>query len=337
MPNWLGDFLMATPVLTDLRKHFPQGKITAMVKQNLSELLQADERVDELFLFEKPSSFFARREEDRNIRRKIELGKYDVGLLLTNSFSSAWWFYQGKIPIRIGYADHFRTMLLTESLEKNELHQCRQYKKLLEPLGIAESSTLPSIRLSVYEKDKARKYLTSLGISKGSTILGIAPSSAYGPAKCWPPEYFRSLAQKLIEKENLFLLFFGTSSDYDLIHKITEGLGKRVINIAGKTTLLELASLIDLSHIMVTNDSGPMHIATALQKPTVALFGSTNPDKTGPLHQEATVIRKKLSCSPCYLRKCPIDFPCMKNISVREVIQEIEKIREKSYVSIPSS
>ncbi len=336
MPNWLGDFLMATPILTDLREALPDSKITVMVKRNFASLLSADSRIDELFLFEKPHSFFARREEDRNIRKKIELGQYDAGLLLTNSFSSAWWFYQGKIPMRIGYADHFRKILLTHPMEKEDLHQYRQYKRLLAPLGIEESTTLPSIVLPPKEIIKGKKWLSSLGVEEKGTIIGIAPSSAYGPAKCWPEENFRALTKRLLEDETLYLLFFGTASDSPLIERITHQLGNRAINLAGRTTLVELSAMIFLSHILITNDSGPMHIASALQKPTLALFGSTNPDKTGPVNSHAVVLKKELSCSPCYLRKCPIDFPCMKGITVQEVLEEIEKMRVKEYVSITS-
>ena len=319
MPNWVGDVVMATPILTDLRQAFPKASITAMCRSPICELLREDEAIDELFCFKKPTNNFLKREEKRDIISKIEAGKFDLGILLTNSFSSAWWFWQGKVKRRLGYASYLRTLLLTDPVAcpSNPIHQVDFYKKILAPLGVAHSKTRP--RLFVTEKEIAdsKQLLFQRGYKKGKKLVGINPGAAYGSAKCWPPDRFRSLALELV-KDDVFVVFFGESND--LVKGICQGLPERVLNLAGVTDLRELACLIKDCDVFVTNDSGPMHIAAAFATPLVALFGSTDDRKTGPFGQSQSVINKRVSCSPCFKRECPIDFRCMTQISVDEVV-----------------
>lgn len=329
MPNWVGDLIMATPIIKDLRQAFPEAKITVMVRRPLQELLEKSEDIDEIFSFHKPDNPFLRRRQRRNLIEKIRLGKYDLGLLLTNSFSSAWCFYQGNIKEIVGYKCHWRSLLLTKRVPyPDKGHQIDIYKKLLEPLGISHSDTQPYLTLEKKEVDEARKIIEQRGYKRGKPLIGIHPCSAYGMAKCWPKEYFQKLAKELLKEEDLFLLFFGQQGDDEIIKEICEVLPSRAMNLAGVTTLTELACLIELSDILVTNDSGPMHIACALKKPLIALFGSTDPEKTGPYTEDAKMIKKDLPCSPCHLRKCPIDFPCMRSISVEEVLEQIKDVQQ---------
>ncbi len=325
MPNWIGDLVMATPVLSDLRAAFPKASITAMCKKPLCDLLEKDEAIDELFCFTRPTSSFSRREEYRDIIAKIRAGKYDVGILLTNSFSSAWWFWQGNVKRRIGYSAHFRKMLLTDPLRFSEEkeHQLITYKKILSPLGISVSQTPPRLYLAEKEIEESKTLLYQRGYIKGKKLIGINPGAAYGSAKCWPPERFRALAMRLLLETDAFVIFFGDAATASLVKEISQGLPERVIDLAGVTSLRELACIIKDCSVLVTNDSGPMHMGAALNVPLVALFGSTDEELTGPYGKEKSVIRKKVKCSPCFKRVCPIDFPCMKGISVDEVIERV--------------
>ena len=152
-------------------------------------------------------------------------------------------------------------------------------------------------------------------------ILGINTQAAYGPAKCWIPERFRTVAEHFSTKGSV--LFFGDDKGKEEIEKICSGLP--VHNLAGKTSLPELISHIAACDFFLTNDSGPMHIAAACQTKLVALFGSTNDVATGP-YKFGTVVHKRVACSPCYRRVCPIDFPCMREISTAEVIEKLENL-----------
>ncbi len=327
MPNWIGDVVMATPILVDLRKAFPKASITAMCKKPIAKLLEKEEAIDELFCFERPANEFLRREDLRNIIAKIEAGKYDTGILLTNSFSSAWWFWQGGVKRRIGYSAHFRRLLLTDplSLSKEKEHQVTTYKKILAPLGIGVSDTPPRLFVSEREVEESKTLLYKSGYVAGKKLIGINPGASYGSAKCWPPERFEALAMRLLLETDAYVVFFGDASTSSLVKQICRALPERAIDLAGVTSLRELMCIIKDCSVLLTNDSGPMHIGAALGVPLIALFGSTDEEKTGPYGQKENVIHKHVKCSPCFKRVCPIDFRCMKEISVDEVIERVRR------------
>ena len=310
---------MATPILTDLRKKFPNASITAMCRSPVCDLLKEDAAIDELFCFHKKKNAFERRDENRDILAKIQTGKFDLGVLLTNSFSSAWWFWQGKVEQRIGFSGNFRSFLLTDRvLRPQKMHQVDLYKELLKPLDIPRSKTVPRLFLSKAQQNQSAQLLINQGYIPGKKIVGISPFAAFGPAKQWPSSRYQELAKKL-SKEDLFVVFFGDQPAPELC----SGLGENVINLCGQTSITELACLIERCDVFVANDSGPMHIASALKTPLIALFGSTDDSVTGPTFGE--VINKRVACSPCLKRECPIDFRCMMGISVDAVFAKVLK------------
>lgn len=332
MPNWLGDLVMATPVLADLRSHWPSSQITAMCQTKVSPLLKYDPNIDEIYSFQKPSGWIPHLQHGE-IVETLKHGQYDLGILLTNSFSSAWWFWKGKVQNRIGYACNLRSLLLNypvpfpPSMETQ--HLVLTYKMLLEPLGIKCSETKPCLYVSYEEQNAAWDLLHRCGINKRkNVIVGINPGAAYGTAKCWLPERFHAVTQRLLEDPNVFVLYFGDAAGAPLVNEICKDIPERVINLAGKTSIRELMALIQTCRVILTNDSGPMHIAAALNVPLLALFGSTNDVKTGP-YGIGKVIHKRVSCSPCYKRVCPIDFRCMKGIGVDEVYHELQVLLKK--------
>lgn len=260
---------------------------------------------------------------------KLRMGNYDLGLLTTNSFSSAWWFWRGRVANRIGFDNNLRRILLNKAVPEpahmKTQHLVLTYKALLEPMGIPISSTPPQLYVSPSEDQAARIMLGNMGLDPNKQLLvGINPGAAYGSAKCWLPDRFRAVTEKLLQDPRIVVLYFGDQAGAPLVHEICHGLGPRVINFAGKTSLRELLALIQLCSAFLTNDSGPMHIASALGTPLVALFGSTSEVRTGP-YNGGVVIHKHVECSPCYFRTCPIDFRCMKKIEADEVYQAILK------------
>ncbi len=326
MPNWLGDLVMATPILADLRKYFPQATITAMCQKPVHELLEKDPNVNEIFSFDKPGKM-SRHEERRGIVQKVQAGNYDLGILLTNSFSSAWLFQQGKVKNRIGFTGNWRRFLLSHPIKnpREKEHLVTTYKRLLVPLGIPISEAKPALYLDEDEKSHARKMLEQFDVPENAKLIGIHPGAAYGEAKCWLPERFRKVAKQLLEKDpNTYVLFLGTGAQNELIKTICEDLPSRAVNMAGSTNIRQLMALISQVRVLLTNDSGPMHVASALGVKLVALFGSTNSIATGP-YNGGTIINKNVSCSPCYKRVCPIDFRCMKQITTEEVVDAITR------------
>ena len=334
MPNWIGDLVMATPILADLKKKFPLAHITALSSIPGSDLLQNNPYVDTICSFHKPSNL-KRRTLNREIIEKLKKEKYDIGILLTHSFSSAWWFFKGGVKKRIGYRGNFRSFLLTHPLSfplgKETHHLVTTYKYLLSALDIAPSTTSPAIFTTDQEIQETRSFLQNLGIGREDIVVGINPGAAYGSAKCWLPERFQEVTEALITQKNIKILYFGNQSTSSLVESICTSFPKdRVLNLSGKTTIRQLACLIHVCHLLLTNDSGPMHMAAALNTPLIALFGSTNDTVTGPFLYQGKVIHKHVFCSPCYQRKCPLDFRCMKQISSAEVLEEIKAILSKT-------
>lgn len=332
MPNWLGDLVMATPVLADIRAKWPNAQITAMAQSNVAGLLKCDPNINDLFSYKRPNGWIP-RQQHWEIIETIRLGQYDLGVLLTNSFSSAWWLWMGKVKNRIGFATNLRSPLLTKAVpfpeNKETQHLVITYKQLLEPLGIPLSQSDPALYISDEEMRNAKSTLQKFGAVLGKNIIvGINPGAAYGSAKCWLPERFQSVTRHLLENPNIYVVYFGDPSGAPLVNDICKDMPERVINLAGKTNLRELLALIKSCSIFLTNDSGPMHIAAALKVPLLALFGSTSDVRTGP-YGIGKVIHKHVECSPCYKRVCPIDFRCMKRIEVDEVYNELQGLLAK--------
>lgn len=334
MPNWLGDLVMAAPILTDLRHHWPEAKITAMCQGTLGTVIQEDPHIDELLNFKRPKGW-SRLQAREEIITPLNQGRYDLGILLTNSLSSAYWFWRGNVQNRLGFASHCRSWLLNYPIpfpeKRKDQHLVITYKTLLEPLGIPVSETPPSLYLSHLEQKTAREKLASYGVQSSDVLIGINPGAAYGSAKCWLPERFKELSHRLLTVANVKIMFFGDKNGTPLVDAICADLPSSVINMAGKTTLRELMALIQCCSLFLTNDSGPMHVASALGIPLIALFGSTSDTATGP-YNGGRVIHKRVPCSPCYRRECPIDFRCMTRIGVQEVYQEIQQIIQEMSV-----
>ena len=318
MPNWIGDAVMASPIPKQIKKKWPMALITLMASEPIASIFQKDPNMDKFLIFEK-------EESHRSLINELKSKEFDLGLLLTNSFSSAWLFYRAKIPYRVGYSKDFRSPLLSKKLpyprKKTSEHMIQTYHKLLRRMGVC-GQVKPYLYLSIDEKKSAEKFLAKCGIEKDQIIIGISPSAAFGSSKCWPEERYREVAQKLLENPKVTVLFFGDPKSEDKVKKIAQDLGNRAYNLAGSTSLRQLMALLSKCDLFLTNDSGPMHMGCALNTTTIALFGSTSPEATGPYHK-STFIRKKVACSPCFKRECPIDFRCMKAIEVDEVYQTL--------------
>lgn len=325
-PNWVGDLVMATPLIEDIKKKYPNSKITAMGPLPIISLLEQDPNVDEVFGFQRARNTI-RRLAHRSVIEKLSGGKHDVGVLVPGSFSSAWVLFHGKVKRRIGFTQDMRRWLLTDALTKPKrdqgVHQVEMYKRLLSPLDIKLSKTSPKLYVREEEKERAWELLSKFGVQKGEPLIGMNPGAAFGSAKCWMPDRFHTVAREMSKEYRV--LVFGDRSQSALNREICRGQNSNVINLAGTTSIRELAALISLCHVLLTNDSGPMHMADALGVRIVALFGSTNPLATGP-YRGHQIIRHTVECSPCYQRTCPIDFRCMKGIQTGEVLVALRKV-----------
>jgi heptosyltransferase II len=327
MPNWLGDFIMALPILTDLKNKYSNCHITALCNEPLALLLKNNPYVDDILSYKRDNKSFLNHYNLSNFFKKLKKEEFDFGILLTNSFSSALWFWLAKVENILGYHANLRAPMLTHPIfppeNKKSQHLIKTYKELLVPLEIPISNTEAKFYFDKEDEENAKKMLKKQKVKEGYFLIGINIGAAYGSAKRWPNAKFKDVAKRLVKEKNCYVVFIGEKSSEEEINKITKNM-KKTINLAGKTNLTELACIIKSCDLFLTNDSGPMHIASCVKTPVVAIFGSTCPIQTGPTF-ESEVIKKDVKCAPCFKRECPKDLKCMNQISSREVFEKIVK------------
>jgi heptosyltransferase II len=323
-PNWIGDAVMATPALLQIRTLFPDSTITVIATDAIAELLKEEPYVDRFFCTH--PKLESKKSQYQRIIQFLRNEQFDLGILLTRSFSSAWQFWRGGVSNRVGFIDHFRRLLLTIPLQLPSLkeHDTITYQRLLLPFGGQASPAPLKLHTTKAEKDHARTLLKSSGHPQENKILIINPGAAYGSAKCWPKEYFRETIQELTQSGTITCVCIGDTKSSLLVEEIVAGI-PHTINLCNKTTIRELMALLSIADGLLTNDSGPMHIGAALNTPLVALFGSTDMTRTGPIGN-GRVLYKKAPCSPCFRRTCNKDFRCMYDISPKIVVEAIGEI-----------
>jgi heptosyltransferase-2 len=262
--------------------------------------------------------------------RRLRTSCFDLGILFTNSFASAFVFYLARIPQRWGYKKDGRGLLLTKGItlqsKKNRVHQVHYYLDLLSGLGMKEFPEEHSLQVDQKEKTLTEEWLESQNIQIQRPLIIINPGAYYGSAKRWPAEKYAELASLLQRKMRAQILIIGSAEETPLAEAISSRMSERPHILTGKTNLPRLAALLSFADLLVTNDSGSMHLANFLKIPLVALFGPTEPARTGPYQQPAMVIHKGAPCCPCSYRQCPFDHRCMMDISLEEVLQACQKL-----------
>jgi heptosyltransferase-2 len=234
------------------------------------------------------------------------------------------------IPVRIGYDRDARGWLLTHPIrvpkpDETPRHQRFYYLELLKRAKLIEEYALGvGILLSGARAaaEQGRKHFEKVAIT--GAVIGVSPGAAYGGAKRWLPERFADAALQVARERNASIAIFGSKEELsicDMVHQHVEAAGQRCVNFAGATNLAEFVELAAACEVYLTNDSGPMHIASALGVPTVAVFGATDDGATGPTGPQSLVVREQVECSPCLLRECPIDHRCMTRVSAERVAQ----------------
>jgi heptosyltransferase-2 len=321
VPNWIGDAILALPAISSLRENFPDARVWIAARDWVEDLFPADDFIQGTI----PLPKLADLKSLRLSSQKLKDFNFDVGLLLANSFSSAFLFYLTRIPERWGYSSDGRSLLLTKSVplknKDHSDHQVNYYLNLISGLGL--KTIPPEIKLSLSQEERvaAREMLLSSGLDTAKLLVILAPGAYYGPAKRWPAPKFAELARMFQIKANAEIIIIGAQGEIDIARSIAALMEKEPWILAGKTTLRQLLGLISQAALFVTNDSGPMHIANALKIPVVAIFGPTDPRVTGPFQQPSAVIKKDVPCWPCLYRSCPYDHRCMMKIEPEEVFE----------------
>ena len=322
---------MSLPALQALRQRFPAAHIAILARPWVADVYARESFADEVIPYTSPRGWkdFAGK---WSVARDLRSRRFDLAVLLPNAFEAAALIWLAGIPLRIGYARDGRGFLLTHPVEVPEKcgiprHERFYYLELLLRAGlIAAMPASEEIRLggAADARLAGLARFHELGLSN---VTGVSPGAAFGTAKRWLPERF---AEAVAELGNSAALF-GSRDERDLCEEIAGALrtrGIRVHNFAGETTLGEYIELAAACDVYLTNDSGSMHIASALNVPTVAIFGATDDVGTGPTGVLSRVVREPVECSPCLLRECPIDHRCMTAVTSNRVAREARELIE---------
>ncbi|HXG34990.1 MAG TPA: lipopolysaccharide heptosyltransferase II [Bryobacteraceae bacterium] len=333
-PNWLGDAVMSLPALRALRLGFPGAHIAVHARPSVADLYTREGFASEVLLCHARPNLWDWRGR-RQAAAELAARNFDTALLLPNSFDSALLVWMARIPRRIGYRRDFRGPLLSEPVpppRRGEIppHQQHYYLELIKRASLAGQWPPDGVILLDRIEEARQAGLRRWG-ERGveSSVIGVSPGAAFGGAKRWPAERFAEAAARLAKLTGWTVAIFGSARERALgetVARTAAGLGARALNLAGTTSLAEFIELAAACRLFLANDSGAMHVASALGVPTVAVFGATDPEATGPAGPSVRVVREPVSCSPCLLRECPIDHRCMRAVSADLVVQGALKL-----------
>lgn len=330
-PSSPGDILHALPVLHALRRRYPSAHIAWLVATTFVDLIEVDPALSEVIPFDRKR--FGRLGRSLSVTadflsfvRQLRGRRFDLVVDLQGLFRSGFLAMASGASVRIGFAD---ARELAPAFYSHRIPRGvdRDVHAVDKNLGVARLLNLngapPDVRLTLTAEDRAAaaQLLATVGVAEGERFAALVPGTRW-ETKCWPAERFGELAEKLSEQCSVKSVLIGGKDDEPLAATAIRTAHNRAANLCGRTTLRQVAAVIERAAIVVTADSTPMHMAAALGRPLVALFGPTNPSRTGPYGRMDDVLRLPLNCSPCYFRKlsqCPYGLRCMKDLSVEAV------------------
>ena len=314
-PNWIGDAVLSLAALRDIRRNLPDSRIEVLARGSVKELYAAVPEVDGV-------------RELRGLRETARAlaGAFDACILLTNSFGSALLARLAGIPDRWGYATDARGALLTRRARvpasvrgKSEVYY---YRAMLEGIGLQTFNPQDTSLRALPEWSERGRAL--LGDDQARWV-GLNPGAAFGTAKRWIPERYAAVAESLA-REGARIAIVGGPAERPLAQEIAAGMSGAPRMLCGETTLGELVGVLGRMSLLVTNDSGPMHLAAAQGVPLVAIFGPTDWRETAPRAERVRLVREPVYCAPCKLRECPIDHRCMRAVTVERVGQAAREL-----------
>lgn len=316
-PNWLGDAAVATPAMRAIRAKFPDAVITVMARPSVAGVFASAKFVDRVWTEPRPSGLRDWLRLTAEVRRQ----RFDLAVLFPNSFESAAMVFLGRARQRIGYAFDGRGWMLTGKIqgEKRKIHHVDYYLALAK--AVSADVTNPVMELTARTEDRinARRLLASAGIPQGAGFMVLSPGAAFGAAKRWGDQQFAAAADTLAGEFGLGVVLIGSEGERSISESIRTFMKQPAVVLNGKTSVESLIGLIAESAILLGNDSGPVHIAAALGIPSVAVFGATDYKVAAPYGPLGRAVYEAVECSPCWLRKCPIDHRCMTRVSPEAV------------------
>ena len=346
-PNWLGDAVMCEPALRGLRSLFPDAQIALLVKPGVADLFAGHPALTRVLTYD-TSGRHAGLSGKWALAGQLRRQDFDLALLFQNAFEAALLAFLAGVPRRYGYATDARGLLLTDPVaapdRRTLVHQVRYYWDLLKPLGLTGDPSAPELVVFPEEEQAMAGRFSQGGVAPTDAVVGINPGSTYGGAKRWLPERFAEVTDRLCHTirqsrgQEVSVVIFGAKGEERLGQEIAANLSSKSLVLSGATTIRELMAAVKHCEVLVTNDTGPMHIASAFQVPVVAIFGPTDWRTTSPFGSAHAIVRQPVDCAPCLLRECPIDHRCMSRVTVDQVYDEaVKQVRDLSSSSGLSS
>jgi heptosyltransferase-2 len=333
-PNWLGDAVMCEPALRGLRKLFPDAQIALLVKPAVADLFAGHPALTRVLTYDTEGRH-AGLSGKWALAGQLRRQGFDLAVLFQNAFEAAFLTFLAGVPRRYGYATDGRSLLLSDPVaapdRRTLVHQVRYCWDLLKPLGLTGDPPTPELLVFPEEEQAMAGRFAQGGLSATDVVVGINPGSTYGGAKRWLPERFAEATERLSRtiresrEQQVSVVIFGAKGEERLGHEIAARLTSRSLVLSGATTIRELMAAVKRCAMLLTNDTGPMHIASAFQVPVVAIFGPTDWRTTSPFGSPHAIVRQPVDCAPCLLRECPIDHRCMTRVSVDQVYEAATK------------
>jgi len=326
----LGDVVHCFPILRAIKKHNPESHISWLIDDRFLELAQCSSAVDDLFLFyrdrwARPTRLFQTIGDCLDLRKKMKESKFDVAIDLQGLLRSGMvgWFSGARRRIgfpngREGSRFFYNTSL---PVPEGDVHAIDRYLSVLEHLEIPYDGTV-DYGIELPQEAQEKVDLAWPKNNEKELWVTINPNARWS-SKRWPEEKFARLAYEVIERTGSRVFFIGTGKDRMRVARIRMKTEKLTGDLTGRLSIPELFAFLGRTDLLITNDSGPMHMAAAIGTPVVAIFGPTNPSRTGPYSENHRIVRKDIECSPCYFRKCPIGHNCMKELEPEEVLEQV--------------
>ena len=315
--NWVGDAVMTTPALKAVRETFPDAHITVVANPLVAQLFEFHPDCDDVIVYDRQGRH-ARVVGFLRFVAMLRGRKFDCAILLQNAIEAAVMAFLAGVPKRVGYITDGRRLLLSHPVAigdaERALHHTDYYLHMLAQYGVTTGVKQQSLALRPDEIRWAAEILP-----RGRFAV-INPGAAYGSAKRWVPERFAEVADQLASRYGLAIVLCGGPGEKEIGADIAKAMQSPPQNIIGKTSVRQMMAVLAASNLMITNDSGPMHVAAAFDVPTVAIFGPTDHTTTSPWGTRSQIVRHPVECSPCLLRQCPIDHRCMQRVTVEDVL-----------------
>ena len=325
--NWVGDAIMTTPAIRAIRRNFPSARITLLAKPWVAPVFEYNPDIDDIMIYqtaERHGGWAGLYHLAQDVRRQ----RFDLAILFQNAFEAALLSFMAGIPRRMGFTTDGRTALLTDRIRTwrplKKGHLIEYYLGLPLGAGMTLHGTRLTLVITPEERRLARCYMTDKKLA-GDLVIGLNPGATFGTAKRWLPDRFAELGRRLIAGHKARVLIFGAPNEASLGRWLADEIGDGAVNLCGQTSLRQAICLIEQCDLFVTNDSGLMHVAAALDIPQLAIIGPTDPVATGPINPASRIVHFPGVCefSPCLKAHCPIaDHRCMTAVSVDLVARE---------------